>query len=78
MCIRDSTYFVKSNHVLQPNGFELIGLQHKNGIVESTVRKQPTDTNNFLLQKLIDQTELIAFEEVLPSMNDIFIKTVSR
>ncbi len=73
-----NTYFVKSNHVLQPNGFELIGLQHKNGIVESTVRKQPTDTNNFLLQKLIDQTELIAFEEVLPSMNDIFIKTVSR
>lgn len=73
-----NTYFVKSNHVLQPNGFELIGLQHKNGIVESTVRKLPTDTNNFLLQKLIDQTELIAFEEVLPSMNDIFIKTVSR
>lgn len=73
-----NTYFVKSNHVLQPNGFELIGLQHKNGIVESTVRKQRTDTNNFLLQKLIDQTELIAFEEVLPSMNDIFIKTVSR
>lgn len=73
-----NTYFVKSNHVLQPNGFELIGLQHKNGIVESTVRKLPTDTNNFLLQKLIDQTELIAFEEVLPSMNDIFIKAVSR
>ena len=73
-----NTYLVKSNQVLQPNGFELIGLQHKNGIVESTVRKLPTDTNNFLLQKLINQTELIAFEEVLPSMNDIFIKTVSR
>lgn len=73
-----NTYFVKSNQVLQPNGFELIGLQHKNGIVESTVRKLPTDTNNFLLQKLIDQTEIIAFEEVLPSMSDIFIKTVSR
>ncbi len=73
-----NTYLVKSKKNFEPLGFELVGTKQKDGIVESTIHKLPTDSNNTLLQKLINQTELIAFEEVLPSMNDIFIQTVSR
>lgn len=73
-----NTYLVKSKKSFEPLGFELVGTKQKDGIVESTIHKLPTDSNNTLLQKLINQTELIAFEEVLPSMNDIFIHTVSH
>jgi ABC-2 type transport system ATP-binding protein len=35
-------------------------------------------SNNELLQELMKETEIVAFEELLPSMNEIFIKTVTQ
>jgi hypothetical protein len=32
--------------------------------------------NNELLARISSQSELVAFEEILPNMNDIFIKVV--
>ena len=49
----------------------------KNGTFEYTISKQPQMSNNELLTALIEQTQIISFEEQLPSMNDIFIATVS-
>ena len=43
-----------------------------------TLRKgDPNMTNNELLAVLMEQTEVLGFEEVLPSMDDIFIETVN-
>jgi len=72
-----NTYLVKTKKELEMNGFELIESQLKNGVYESKLKKTIEDTNNNLLEKLIKQTELISFDEILPSMNDIFIKTVT-
>ena len=72
------TYMIKTKKAIEPNDFEVIDVQQKNGVFESTVKKAAADTNNVLIQKLIQQTEILSFEEILPSMNDIFIKTVNR
>ena len=72
-----NTYLVKTNETLRVNGFELIEEQHKNGIFECSIKKAEADTNNSLLQRLMQQTEIISFQEILPSMNDIFIETVT-
>lgn len=72
-----NTYLVKTNKTLDVNGFELIEEHHKNGIFEYSIKKAEADTNNSLLQRLMQQTEIISFQEILPSMNDIFIETVT-
>jgi ABC-2 type transport system ATP-binding protein len=49
----------------------------KNNIFETIIQKNAEKTNNQLLTQLLKQTEVLAFEELLPSMNDIFIETVT-
>jgi len=66
-----NTYLVKTNKTLDVNGFELIEEQRKNGIFEYSIKKAEADTNNSLLQRLMQQTEIVSFQEILPSMNDI-------
>lgn len=44
--------------------------------VEQKVQKKPEETNNDLLKRLAKKGEITAFEEILPTMNEIFIKTV--
>jgi len=46
--------------------------------VESVIQKHTTEENNSLLNELIQQTNILSFEELLPSMNDIFIETVRK
>lgn len=73
-----NTFVVGSRTPLSPSDFELVSQEEKNGTFQTTLRKAPSDSNNTLLQKLIDRTELLSFEELLPSMNDIFISTVTE
>jgi len=73
-----NTYMIKTKKTLEPTGFDVIDEQQKNGVFETTIKKTEADTNNLLLQRLIKQTEILSFEEILPSMNDIFIKTVNH
>ncbi|MCL2596105.1 MAG: ATP-binding cassette domain-containing protein [Paludibacter sp.] len=49
----------------------------KNGTFDYTISKPPQISNNELLTTLMQQTQIISFEEQLPNMNDIFIATVS-
>ncbi|MBP1675617.1 MAG: ATP-binding cassette protein [Bacteroidetes bacterium] len=72
------TYLIKTDVKLRVDGFELVSEQHKSGFFESTIKKQMQDTNNTLLQRLMTQTEIHSFQEILPSMNDIFIRTVNE
>ncbi|HJV78175.1 MAG TPA: ABC transporter ATP-binding protein [Paludibacter sp.] len=73
------TYVVRSlSPILGNENFELLSQSTKNGLVESTIKKQISGGNNILLTEIIKQTEILSFEELLPSMNDIFIKTVTK
>jgi ABC-2 type transport system ATP-binding protein len=73
------TYVVRSlSPILGNKNFELLSQSTKNGLVESTIKKQISGGNNLLLTEIIKQTEILSFEELLPSMNDIFIKTVTK
>lgn len=72
------TFNVHSFDSLREDGFQLLEQIHRNNVFESKVKKNHDDTNNVLLQKLMRQSEILDFHEVLPSMNDIFIQTVSE
>lgn len=47
-------------------------------VSESVFQLKPQETANDLLQQLITQGEVVSFEEIIPSMNEIFIKTVEQ
>jgi len=73
------TYKVISTTPISGNSdFEVITEIKKNDFVESTIKKSFIGGNNLLLSDIIKQTEILSFEELLPSMNDIFIETVSK
>ncbi len=73
------TYKVSTlSSILGNSDFELLTETHTNGIVETIIKKLNTGGNNILLNEIIKQTEILSFEELLPSMNDIFIETVRR
>ena len=71
-----NTFIVGSKTALQDIDFNLVSQKERNGIFESIILKDSDETNNILLKKLLGYSEILSFEELLPSMNDIFIKTV--
>jgi ABC-2 type transport system ATP-binding protein len=73
-----NTFVVGSKTELSETDFKLVSHITRNGIFESTLIKDPTETNNTLLKRLIEKSEILSFEELLPGMNDIFIKTVTK
>ena len=73
-----NTFVVGSKTELSETDFKLVSHITRNGIFESTLIKDPTETNNTLLKRLIEKSEILSFEELLPGMNDIFIKTVTE
>jgi len=70
-------YLLKTRKEVAVKDFNLLEQKNQNGIFEYKIKKNAGDTNNSLLQKLMAETEILSFEEILPSMNDIFIKTVA-
>jgi len=71
-----NTFIVGSKTALQDTDFNLLSQKEKNGVFESVIQNDSNETNNVLLKKLLGYSEILSFEELLPSMNDIFIKTV--
>ncbi|MBN2767457.1 MAG: ATP-binding cassette domain-containing protein [Paludibacteraceae bacterium] len=74
---KTDTFSIQSVNELKTDDFKIIEQLRKNNLFESKIKKSHTDTNNELLTNLIKQSEILSFQEVLPSMNDIFIQTVS-
>lgn len=74
------TFRVRSTTALTPaDGFCLTEQgDDGTGGFTAVLRKEAAMSNNDLLRTLMSQTEVLAFEEVLPSMNDIFIETVQK
>lgn len=57
--------------------FSLLSEKEHNGIRELQIQKMEGVSNSALLSALAGQAEILSFAEELPSMNDIFINTVS-
>jgi ABC-2 type transport system ATP-binding protein len=78
---KTETYEVEyrsSKALLLPEGpFHIISTQPKNNHLVTHVKLSDNATSNLLLQHLIQQAEILKFQEVLPSLNDIFIREVS-
>jgi len=72
------SYLVRSDNPISSTDFEILSQVENNGIVETKIQKMNVGSNNSLLTSLIKQTEIHTFEELLPSMNDIFIETVRK
>lgn len=57
--------------------FTILSSVDKNDVIDLRVRKEEEVSNSALLAELGQQYEILSFSEELPSMNDIFINTVS-
>ena len=64
------------NTLLTP-AYTLLTQNPHNGLQVATIKINETQPANQLLQQLIPHVEIHGFREVIPSMNDIFIKLVS-
>jgi len=71
------TFRVVSKNNLLANEFEIINQKENHNSFEYVIKTNGSDLNNGLLAKIMEQSEIAAFEEILPTMNDIFIKTVT-
>ena len=69
--------FEKINHAL---GHQYKIIDHSESGKENHLKVQYLNgnSNNELLQSIIPVSEIIAFKEVIPSMNDVFIKAVEE
>lgn len=61
----------------QPDLFSVLGQKEQAGTIELRIHKEPRISNSTLLTQLAGQGEILSFTEEIPSMNDIFINTVS-
>jgi ABC-2 type transport system ATP-binding protein len=59
------------------NRFKLIHQARKNGTLYARIKIEDSTDSNHLLQQLLPLGHVVSFNEVIPSMNDIFIKTVT-
>jgi ABC-2 type transport system ATP-binding protein len=71
------TYRVITQSTIQPEGVEIVEQKEKGRRVEYVLKALAGQTNNQLLSQLTSQSEVVAFEELLPTMNDIFIDVVT-
>ncbi len=51
---------------------------HKNGLEVASIKIEDGSTPNDLLSHVISQVEVVSFDEILPSVNDIFIQEVNH
>lgn len=49
-----------------------------NHVNEALIRMSPEVSSNQLLGKILDEVEIVGFNEILPSMNEVFIKVVEQ
>jgi ABC-2 type transport system ATP-binding protein len=77
---RSHTYMVEHQAAgfdLTPGRFELLEQTYADEhLFKSRIRILPGATANHLLQELISKTEIISFQEKIPSMGEIFIQLV--
>lgn len=73
----DSLFVKTDGAVSLENDVKIISQTEKNNAVETVLKRINGKSNNEILQEIIAQTTVFSFEELLPTMNDIFIRTVA-
>lgn len=58
------------------NGYQIVGEDVNNDLVKVRVKLQPDEPGNPLIAAVIPHVEVVNFQKIIPSMNDIFIKVV--
>jgi ABC-2 type transport system ATP-binding protein len=71
------TYRVVTKTNLYADSFDVHSEKETHHGFEYVLKSRAGESNNVLLGSLMTQSELFSFEEVLPTMNDIFIETVT-
>ena len=61
-----------------PESYELLNDLKQNGISKARIKIPSSSTPNDLMQKLLPHLEMVSFNEILPTMNDIFIQKVNE
>lgn len=61
-----------------PTGIKILEEEKENERLKLKIRTQAADDSNDLLKLILPQAHLISFQEVFPSMNDIFIQCVEK
>ncbi len=72
------TYRSDSPLTANSNIFEIVETVKKNGIYTSKIKSYSGVHNNQLLSEFIKEADVVSFSEVLPSVNDIFLKVVGE
>jgi ABC-2 type transport system ATP-binding protein len=60
------------------NGFKILDHIENSRINQITIEYLHGRSNNEIIQALIPVSEILSFEEKIPSMNDVFIKAVEE
>ena len=60
----------------QPDQFVILEQRQQGALTVYRLKKQEHLTNSALVQRLANEVEIRSFSEILPTMNDIFLRTV--
>lgn len=60
----------------QPDQFVILEQGQQGALTTYRLKKQDSITNSALVQRLANEVEIRSFSEILPTMNDIFLRTV--
>jgi len=60
----------------QPDQFVILEQRQQGALTTYRLKKQEYLTNSALVQRLANEVEIRSFSEILPTMNDIFLRTV--
>ncbi len=63
--------------IFPDNRFELVGSKQLHGLVSLRIKINGDTSPNDLLQHVIRNAHIVSYNELIPSMNDIFIKQVT-
>jgi ABC-2 type transport system ATP-binding protein len=61
-----------------PPEYRVIASSRENGIQKMNIQAPAGQPANSLLERLLPHVEITAFRELMPTMNDIFIKVVKN
>lgn len=60
----------------QPDQFVILEQRQQGALTTYRLKKQESLSNSALVQRLANEVEIRSFSEILPTMNDIFLRTV--
>lgn len=60
----------------QPDQFVILEQRQQGALTTYRLKKQESLSNSSLVQRLANEVEIRSFSEILPTMNDIFLRTV--